>query len=422
MRLLAHFLERLIERGALHVIDADGKTHSFVGSEDGPEVTIQFHEKSLPAKIALNPELAVAEAYMDGSLTVENGGKIYDLVYLQGLNRARFRGFASQRVLQTVWLALRRFQQDNPVLRAISNARHHYDISRELYALFLDERFQYSCAYFRDPENDTLEEAQHAKLNHIAAKLDLKPGMTVAEIGSGWGGLALHLAQTADVKVVGITPSPEQISLARERAEKAGVSDRVKFERLDYREFSGRFDRIVSVGMFEHVGVPNYDAYFRTIFRNLKDDGYALVHAIGRMAPPSTTSPFLRKYVFPGGYSPSMSEVFASTERSRLWVSDVELLRLHYFHTIRHWRMRFDANRDKAVELYDERFCRMWDFYLAGVEMAFLFGPNMVFQMLLSRTRDAVPMTRDFMFDVERGLNIPAVSPDDTVVPLIRPR
>jgi cyclopropane-fatty-acyl-phospholipid synthase len=301
-----------------------------------------------------------------------------------------------------MWRALRRWHQANPVATAAQNARHHYDVSTDLYRLFLDDQMQYSCAYFRDPEHDTLEQAQQYKLIHIAAKLALKPGMRVIEIGSGWGGLAIHLAKHHGVHVVAINVSPEQIKVARENAAAAGVSNLVEFREIDYRNVEGQFDRVVSIGMMEHVGVAHFDEYFGKVRELLTDDGYALIHYIGRMSQPGTTGPFIRKYIFPGGYSPALSEVAASTERCGLWNADTEFLRLHYYYTIKHWRQRFAQNRDKAVAIYDERFARMWEFYLAAVELEFLHGSHMVMQLLLSKTRDAVPIRRDFIFDAER--------------------
>jgi cyclopropane-fatty-acyl-phospholipid synthase len=262
---------------------------------------------------------------------------------------------------------------------------------------------QYSCAYFRDPQNDTLEQAQRNKLIHTTSKLQLKPGMTVAEIGSGWGGFAIHLARETGARVTAINVSPEQIKIARASAEAAGVADRVEFRELDYRQLTGQFDRVVSIGMMEHVGIGHFDEYFLKIRELLTPDGYALIHFIGRMSQPGTTGPFIRKYIFPGGYAPALSETFAATERCGLWCDDMEVLRLHYRYTVKHWRERFAENRDRAAALYDERFCRMWEFYLAAVELEFLHGSHMVFQLLLSTRRDAVPITRDFMLDAERA-------------------
>lgn len=420
MKLLQHLLDRFIQRGSLRVFDAQGRLHEFVGAEDGPTVTLRLHDKKLERDLALNPELKAAEAYMDGTLTFEEGSGVYDFLYLFSINRQGLGGHPLQRALRSVNRRLKSLHQHNPLGRAASNVRHHYDLSRELYELFLDEDLNYSCAYFRDP-GDSLETAQRAKLRHATAKLALKPGMRVAEIGGGWGAFAIYLAQAANVEVVSINVSPEQIAVARERAERAGVTDRVQFQLMDYRELEGRFDRVVSVGMMEHVGVRHFDEYFGKLRALLKDDGFAFVHAIGRMSPPGSTAPFIRKYIFPGGYVPAMSEVFASTERQGLWVADMEVLRLHYAYTIRHWRERFAANREQAKRLYDERFCRMWEFYLAAVELGFLHGSNMVYQLLLSRTRDAVPIIRDYMLEDERALMRSEAGAVDTVVPLRRP-
>jgi cyclopropane-fatty-acyl-phospholipid synthase len=317
---------------------------------------------------------------------------------LFSLNRAGLSGHASQRLLRRVWRAARRWHQANPIRIAALHARHHYDVDTAIYRLFLDDGLNYSCAFFEDPAHETLEQAQLNKLQRIAAKLDLRPGMAVAEIGSGWGSLAIHLARFTGALVTAINVSPAQISVARERARAAGVSTQVEFVELDYRELSGRFDRVVSVGMMEHVGIGHFAEYFGKIGELLTDDGYALVHCIGRMTPPGTTGPFIRKYIFPGGYTPSLSEVFAATERVGLWVADMEVLRCHYDYTLHHWRDRFAANRAQAVAISGERFCRMWEYYLAAVQVGFRNGSNMVFQLLLSQRIDSVPISRDFMF------------------------
>ena len=286
-----------------------------------------------------------------------------------------------------------------PRAAAAANARHHYDLSTDLYRLFLDDGLNYSCAVFEHPTTDTLEQAQLRKLQRATAKLRLRPGMTVAEIGSGWGAFAIHIAATTGARVTAINVSPEQLRIARENAAAAGVDGLVEFRELDYRALEGRFDRVVSVGMMEHVGIGHFDAYFGKIRSLLADDGFAFVHCIGRMRPPGSTGPFIRKYIFPGAYVPSLSEVFAATERSGLWVADMEVLRLHYHYTLQHWRRRFAANRARAAELYDERFCRMWEYYLAAVDVGFSNGSNMVFQLLLSAKIDAVPILRDYVVD-----------------------
>jgi cyclopropane-fatty-acyl-phospholipid synthase len=297
---------------------------------------------------------------------------------------------------------MRRIYQLNPVWRARRNVAHHYDLSDQLYELFLDDDRQYSCAYFRTPEND-LETAQHDKKRHIAAKLLLRPGQKVLDIGSGWGGLAIYLAAESGVEVTGLTLSEEQLKASQRRAAAAGLADRVRFYLRDYREETGQYDRIVSVGMFEHVGVNHYPAFFAKLKGLLAPDGVALLHSIGRMEGPGMTNTWLRKYIFPGGYSPALSEVVPVAERAHLWITDIEVLRLHYAETLRQWRNRFEQNRDRIRALYDERFCRMWEVYLVGSEVAFRRAGHLVFQMQLAKSLDTVPLTRDYMFDWERA-------------------
>ena len=396
MLLLTRLLRTFIRVGTLHLIDARGQAHSF-GAAPGPCVTARLHDPRLYNRLALNPELCAAEAYMDGTLTFEAGSSVHDLLLLFSVNRQGLGAAPSQKLLRGAWRAMRRRHQANSVAAAAANARSHYDVPVEVYRLFLDAGLNYSCAFFHDPETDTLEAAQAAKLARATAKLGLRPGMTVAEIGSGWGAFAVHIAKSTGARVVAINVSPEQLGQSRALAEREGVAGLVEFRQLDYRALEGRFDRVVSVGMMEHVGIGHLDEYLWKIRSLLNDDGYAFVHCIGRMSPPGTTGPFIRKYIFPGGYVPALSEVFAATERTGLWVADMEVLRLHYYHTIRHWRTRFAANRDAARALTDERFCRMWEFYLSAVELGFLHGSNMVFQLLLSPKRDAVPIVRDFM-------------------------
>ncbi len=403
MWLLSSLLTRFIRTGTLNLIDADGDRRVFGGRAAGPSVTIRLHERALYAKLALNPELHAGEAYMDGTLTFESGSGVGDLMHLFSLNREGLGAHGSQRALRRVWRAVKRRQQANPARAAAANARHHYDISTDIYRLFLDEGLNYSCGFFEDPENDSLERAQTAKLQRATAKLRLRPGMTVAEIGSGWGSFAIHIARTTGARVVAINVSPEQIRVARQRAAQAGVDDLVEFRELDYRALAGRFDRVVSVGMMEHVGIGHFDEYFGKVRELLANDGYAFVHCIGRMRPPGTTGPFIRKHIFPGAYVPSLSEVFAATERTALWVADMEVLRLHYHYTLRHWRERFAANRERVAALAGERFCRMWEYYLAAVEVGFLNGSNMVFQLLLSTRNDAVPIVRDVLMEPARA-------------------
>jgi len=386
----------------MRVYDADGTLHEFGPGENGPTVTIRLHDKKLYMKLFLNPELVAGEAYMDGSLTMEEGSSCYDFLFLFSINRAPLGAHPVQGLLRKGWKAFRRRQQQNSVERAKKQARHHYDLSTDLYRLFLDDGLNYSCAYYASPD-DSLEDAQAAKLTHLVAKLDLKPGMEVLEIGGGWGSLAIRMAK-AGAKVTSLNVSPEQVKIAQQRVREAGVEDKVTFVLKDYREFEGLFDRVISVGMMEHVGIGHQDEYFAKVKDCLTGTGFAVIHSIGRMTPPGTTGPFFRKYIFPGGYVPALSEVFASTERLGLWVCDAEILRLHYYYTCRDWRIRFLNNWQGAAELYDERFCRMWEFYLCAVELGFLHGSNMVMQLLLSKERDAVPIIRDFMVDNERTL------------------
>ena len=399
--LLVGVLREVIKRGELTMIDAHGKRHCIGDRARGPAVTIRLHDPRLHWKLLLNPRLYAGEAYMDGTLTVEDA-TIYDFLDLMGLNTGGGTVGGWDRRLARAQKLWRWFQQYNPLGRAQANVAHHYDLSAELYEIFLDSDRQYSCAYFVTPES-TLEAAQAAKKIHIAAKLALKPGMRVLDIGSGWGGMALYLARTAGVDVTGITLSTEQLRLSQQRAAAEGLEDQVRFIRCDYREMAGTFDRIVSVGMFEHVGVPHYRTFFRKMRELLTDDGIALLHTISDRNCPSAGNPWLHKYIFPGGYCPSLSEILPYTEEIGLWVTDIEILRLHYAETLRHWRDRFVANWDKAASLYDERFCRMWEFYLAGCEVAFRRQGQMVAQIQLTKSVDALPITRDYMTEWERG-------------------
>ncbi len=396
--LLVRVLNTALTRGGLTLVDADGRVHRI--GPDTPAITLRLHDRALHRQLVLTPRLSFGEAYMDGRLAVE-GGSLYDLlaVLSDGVTVDGFAGQFRDRLAPI----LRYIEQNNPLHRARRNVAHHYDLSRQLYELFLDRDLQYSCAYFAEPGMG-LDEAQEAKKRHIAAKLLLHPGHHVLDIGCGWGGMALYLARHAGVRVTGITLSKEQLEVARQRAESAGLSDRIRFELRDYREMTGRFDRIVSVGMFEHVGVPHYGTFFKQVRNLLAEDGVALLHSIGRMEGPGSTNPWLRKYIFPGGYSPALSEVVPCIERVGLWTTDVEILRLHYAQTLRHWRERFLARRDEAVRLYDERFCRMWEFYLAGAEIAFRYQGHMVMQIQMARSVGGVPLTRDYMLETERAM------------------
>ena len=401
MRLLNTMLARFVRTGTLRVIDAAGKTHVHQGTA-GPEVTIRITDPGLYRSIFLNPELRVGEAYMDGTLVIEEG-TIRDLLLLFALNRENLRTQPLQRSLRSVYKSFRAFQQRNSPSRSRANVAHHYDLSNDLYQLFLDDDLQYSCAYFQKPD-ESLEEAQRNKLRHIAAKLALRPGQRVLDIGSGWGGLALFLAEAADVEVVGVTLSTNQHSLATARAAERGLGDRVRFELTDYRNVTGQFDRIVSVAMFEAVGFRYFPAFFGKLASLLADDGVALLHSIGRMGGPGATAPWIRKYIFPGGYVPALSETLAAVEQAGLWTTDIEILRGHYAETFLAWDKRFQSKRDQAAALFDERFCRMWEFYLIATEVGFRYGKQMVFQVQLTKQQYGLPITRDYIAQAEADL------------------
>jgi cyclopropane-fatty-acyl-phospholipid synthase len=393
-------LRRLIAIGRLTVIWPDGSTDTY-GHDDEPRAVMHLRDDRAIRRLVLNPSLGVGEVYMDGTMSAEDGS-LYDLMDVVLTNVQRNpSGHPLIRLNESLSAAGRRWAQYNPAHRSRRNVAHHYDLNGRLYSLFLDRDRQYSCAYFLRG-NETLEEAQVAKKRHIAAKLCLdRPDLRVLDIGCGWGGLALTLARDYGVRVTGITLSQEQLTEARARAAAERLQDRVRFELLDYREVSETFDRIVSVGMFEHVGVGHYDEFFNTLARRLKPDGVALIHAIGRSDGPGGTNPWLQKYIFPGGYSPALSEVFPPVEHSGLMATDIEVLRLHYAETLRHWRRRFAANRDAIAALYDERFCRMFEFYLAISEITFRYRGHMVWQVQLAHAHGAVPITRDYIAAAE---------------------
>ena len=393
-RLLDQMLQSLIREGRLRLTWPDGSARVY--GTGGEEIAIELRDAGLPRRIVLNPELGVGEAYMDGTLTIE-GDDLHGFLGLILRNRGEGATGLPIKVNHALRKVIRKAQQTNPIGRAQQNVAHHYDLSGALYDLFLDEDKQYSCAYFRSPD-DTLEQAQAQKKAHIADKLLIEPGMRVLDIGCGWGGMGLTLARDYGAEVLGVTLSEEQHKIATARAEEAGLSDKVDFRLTDYREVTGQFDRIVSVGMFEHVGVPHYREYFSHVRDKLTEDGVALIHTIGRVDPPGTTSPWVQKYIFPGGYVPAMSEVLAAVEKEWLWTTDVEVWRLHYAETLRHWHDRFKAREDEARALYDERFCRMWRFYLVGSEMSFRANNQTVFQFQLARRQDAVPLTRDYLY------------------------
>jgi cyclopropane-fatty-acyl-phospholipid synthase len=391
-------LRRFVVVGRLTVRWPDGQRTAYAGPVgSGPEAGIALRDARAIRRLVLNPTLGLGESYMDGGL-IPDGCGIYDVIETLALNvMANATGHPIARLRSTLGVIRRRIDQYNPAHRARRNVAHHYDLNGRLYSLFLDRDRQYSCAYF--PRGDeTLEEAQAAKKRHIAAKLCLdRPGLSVLDIGSGWGGLALSLARDHGALVTGITLSTEQLVESRARAAAEGLENRVSFELLDYRTMDRQFDRIVSVGMFEHVGVVHYRTFFDTVARCLNAGGVALLHAIGRSDGPGFTNPWIAKYIFPGGYCPALSEVVPPVEKSGLIATDIEVLRLHYAETLRNWRRRFAANRDTIASLYDERFCRMFEFYLCGAEIAFRHEGHMVFQIQMAHRQTAVPLTRDYI-------------------------
>ncbi|WP_313453931.1 cyclopropane-fatty-acyl-phospholipid synthase family protein [Brevundimonas sp.] len=385
--MLQSLLDRTFRTRAVAVRLPDGRTLTAGPGE--PELTAVIETRKALAAIAADPELKLGEAYMDGAFRIE-GGDIYDFMALAASQLSR-----QDRRLGLGWRIRRAMEQANDRRHAQANVHHHYDLTVDFYRLFLDPDLQYSCAYFETP-GATLEQAQAAKKRRLIDKLVLSPGQRALDIGCGWGGLGLSLAR-AGARVTGVTLSTEQHRTANERAAAEGLSDQADFRLQDYRDLDGPFDRIVSVGMFEHVGAPNYQAYFDTVARLLTEDGVAVIHSIGRKGPPSRTQPWIRKYIFPGGYIPALSEVFPAIERSGLWVTDMEVLRLHYAETLRAWRERFLARRDEALAMCEDRFCRMWEFYLAVSEVAFRELGQMVFQLQLTKKPDAVPLTRDYL-------------------------
>jgi len=408
-------LRRLVKHGQLTVRWPDGRMQVYAGPPADPPAKpptmpftkpmaagVHIRTRRAVSRIVRNPSLYFGEEYMDGGI-VPLDCSIYDLLELLVANMAANQnGHPVARLRYALGQLRRRIDQYNPAHRARRNVAHHYDLNGRLYALFLDRDRQYSCAYF-PTGTETLEQAQLAKKHHIAAKLHLdRPGLEVLDIGCGWGGLALTLARDYGARVLGVTLSQEQLSEARARAEAEGLTDRVRFELRDYRAVAETFDRIVSVGMFEHVGVNHYAEFFATVRHALRPDGLVLLHTIGRTDGPAATNPWLAKYIFPGGYSPALSEVMLPLERSGLHVTDVEVLRLHYAETLRHWRRRFAANRDAIAAIYDERFCRMFEFYLCGSELAFRYEGHVVYQIQFSHDQRAVPLTRDYIQATEQ--------------------
>ena len=398
--LFPYLLSKMIRDGALVYEDPGGRSHVF-GDGSEPAVHIKVHKRSLEWLIALDPALKIGEAFMEGGFTIEKG-TLEDLVVLIARNHQYLERHWLVRLVTFLGRRGRWLKQHNPIHLAKRNVAHHYDLSGRLYDLFLDRDRQYSCAYFTHPHDD-IEQAQHDKKRHLAAKLRLDEGAaTLLDIGSGWGGLGLYLAKVSGASVTGVTLSEEQHKLSRKRAEDAGLGGKVDFRLQDYRTLDSRFDRIVSVGMFEHVGKRNYPEFFRKLHALLKDDGVAVLHTIARFNEPGPIHPFIRKYIFPGADVPTLSEMLPEIEKSGLLVTDIEVLRLHYAETLRLWRERFNENRAAIAELYDERFCRMWEAYLVGCEMGFRYQGLMNVQIQMVRDQNALPITRDYMVDWER--------------------
>ncbi|MDE3176621.1 MAG: class I SAM-dependent methyltransferase [Pseudomonadota bacterium] len=399
--LISRIISKLVRFGRLHVEFHDGTSGDY-GDGTGPAIAIRFADKRAMWELVRDPELKLGELYMDGRLLLTQGD-LYDFLAIGSANLWRSEGLAWIKLMEKARDAIKAWKQRNDRRRARKNVATHYDLDHRLYDLFLDADRQYSCAYFEHPEQ-TLEEAQLAKKRHIAAKMLVDERHRVLDIGCGFGGMGLYLARQTGARVVGVTLSQEQLAISQARAQEAGLAARVDFRLEDYRDVEGPFDRIVSVGMFEHVGQAHFDEFFDHVSRLLADDGVMLLHAIGRSSGPGYTNPWVAKYIFPGGYIPAVSEVLASIEKFGLFVTDVEMLRLHYADTLKIWRKRFNARRDEARALYDERFCRMWDFYLAGSETAFRVAGNMVFQIQIAKRQDVVPLTRDYVAAREEAL------------------
>ncbi|HTO79405.1 MAG TPA: cyclopropane-fatty-acyl-phospholipid synthase family protein [Methylocystis sp.] len=399
--LLRKFLTQFIKVGDLEVETASGQKFK-VGDGTGPAVAVRFMDAGAELGLLLDPESAFGDLFTDGRLVVTKGS-IFEALMIgtRNVNSAEPPKWIV--AVQRFRAAMRLFIQRNTPAIAKKNAESHYDIDGRIYDLFLDADKQYSCAYF-EHEGQSLEEAQRAKKRHIAAKLGIAPGQSVLDIGCGWGGLGLYLAEACSAKVTGITLASEQLAIARERSEKAGLSDKARFELTDYRHIASRFDRIVSVGMFEHVGQPHYDEFFRRVAELLNDDGVALLHTIGNIGEPVPTNAWVVKNIFPGGYIPSLSEIVPAIERAGLMISDVEILRVHYAETLRCWRERFLAQSDEAKAIMDDRFCRMWEFYLAISEASFRLGITVIFQIQLVKKVDALPLTRDYIGETEKNL------------------
>ena len=393
---LVHFLNKLFKNDGFILID--DKLNKFVIGKPKKEkpIEVKLLDKNLNYKLLLYPDLYFGEAYTDGSLIIQNGS-LTDFLDLSFKNIGRGDINIYNKTLKKIKGTYRYLTNFNKILKSKKNVRHHYDISEKLYDLFLDENRQYSCAYFKN-ENDTLENAQSNKINHIIKKLNILPNQKILDIGSGWGTLAIEIANKTKASVTGITLSENQLEYSQKKAKELNLENQVQFKLMDYRQLNEKFDRIVSVGMFEHVGRKFYQTFFNKIFKLLNEDGISLIHTIGSVNPPRDPQPWITKYIFPGGYTPSLSEVTTPIEKAGLIVADIEVLRMHYSHTLRHWKENCLKNKDKIIQMFDERFFRMWEFYLAGCEMAFKWGDQVVYQFQLTKNYSSTPVTRDYIY------------------------
>ena len=393
---LKKFCENLIKVDGFVLVDANSTEYTIGKPEKQIPIKLKILDKSLHYKLLLLPDLYLGQAYTDGSLVIENGSLTEFLeIAMKNLGRGDTNIFAT--IIKKVFGTYRYLTNFNLIKKSKSNVAHHYDISEKLYDLFLDKNRQYSCAYFKN-DNDTLEDAQQNKMNHIIRKLNLKNNQKVLDIGSGWGTLAIEIAKQSQCEVTGITLSENQLKYSQSKVRELNLENQVNFKLMDYRELNEKFDRVVSVGMFEHVGRKFYGKYFNKVSDLLSDDGVALIHTIGSVNTPRDPHPWITKYIFPGGYTPSLSEVARPIENSGLIISDMEVLRMHYAHTLRNWKERFIGKKDEVLTMFDEKFFRMWEFYLAGCEMAFKWGDQVVFQFQLTKKLTSVPNTRDYIY------------------------
>ena len=393
---LVSFLNSLFKHDGFELIDSNSKKYVIGKPSREKPISLKLLDQKLMQKLLLYPDLYFGEAYMDGSLIIENGNitEFLDLAF-KNIGRGNINSYGA--VIKKLRGTYRYLTSFNKIAKSKENVAHHYDISEKLYDLFLDENRQYSCAYFKN-ENDTLEQAQNNKIHHIIKKLNIQPNQKVLDIGSGWGTLALAIAKETQASVTGITLSENQFEYSKNKAKEMNLSNKVDFKLIDYRQLNEKFDRVVSVGMFEHVGRKFYRTYFNKVFKLLNERGIALIHTIGSSMPPRDPQPWIQKYIFPGGYTPSLSEVANPIENSGLIVSDIEVLRMHYAHTLRNWKERFLSKKDIVLDMFDEKFFRMWEFYLASCEMAFKWGDQVVFQFQLSKDNSSVPNTRDYIY------------------------